>query len=67
MPELMIQCPNTDMPVSTGITASKRALEDTDSYATETYVDEYNMLTSCSECGETHVWHANDAFLEDGG
>lgn len=67
MPELMIMCPNTDVAVPTGITADKRALEKTDSYANETYIDEYNMLTDCPECGETHVWHADDVFLNDEG
>lgn len=64
MPELMITCPNTDEVVGTGITTSKEALEETDSYATDTYIDKYNMLTGCPACGETHVWHAADAFLE---
>lgn len=64
MPELMITCPNEGETVGTGIRASQEALEETDSYSTEGYIDEYNMLTECAACGETHVWHADDAFLE---
>lgn len=64
MPQLMITCPNSDTPVATGITASRAALKETDSYATEYYIDKYNMLMECSACGETHVWHADDAFFE---
>lgn len=63
MPELMITCPNEGTAVSTGIRTSEEALKETDSYATETYIDKYNMLTGCPECGETHVWHADEAFL----
>ncbi|MFB6081039.1 MAG: hypothetical protein ABEJ81_08585 [Haloferacaceae archaeon] len=65
MPELMIRCPNTDEVVTTGIRASRDSLEEVDSYSTNTYIDKYNMLTDCPACGETHVWHAEDAFLED--
>lgn len=64
MPELMIRCPNTDDIVTTGIRASRDSLEEVDSYSTDTYIDKYNMLTGCPACGETHVWHADDAFLE---
>lgn len=64
MPELMIRCPNTDEVVPTGIRATSDALEEVDSYSTNTYIDKYNMLTGCPSCDETHVWHAEDAFLE---
>lgn len=64
MPELMIRCPNTDEIVETGIRASRDSLKEVDSYADSTYIDKYNMLTGCTACGETHVWHAEDAFLE---
>lgn len=67
MPELMIRCPNTDEPVGTGIRASEKSLEETDDYAAEMthYIDKYNMLTPCGACGETHVWHADDAFFSE--
>ena len=64
MPSLMIRCPNTDEVVETGIRASHESLEEVDSYSTDTYIDKYNMLTGCPACGETHVWHREDAFLE---
>lgn len=64
MPSLMIRCPNTDEVVQTGIRASRESLEEVDSYSTDTYIDKYNMLTGCPACGETHVWHREDAFLE---
>lgn len=64
MPELMIRCPNTDEVVGTEIRASRESLEEVDSYSTDTYIDKYNMLTGCPACGETHVWHREDAFLE---
>lgn len=65
MPELMITCPNTGETVGTGITASREALAETDSYSTNTYIDKYNMLMGCDACEETHVWHADDAFFRD--
>lgn len=65
MPELLITCPNEGEKVGTGIRASRKSLEETDSYAANQYIDEYNMLTGCTACGETHVWHADDAFFED--
>lgn len=64
MPELVIRCPNTDEVVKTGIRATSASLEEVDSYSTDTYIDKYNMLTGCPACDETHVWHAEDAFLE---
>lgn len=72
MPELMITCPNTEEPVGTGIRADAKALDQTDAYSEEmsSYIDKYNMLTPCPACGETHVWHADDAFFDrdaDGG
>lgn len=61
----MITCPNTEQAVGTGIRASPESLEETDSYSEEYtyYIDKYNMLTPCEACGETHVWHVDDAFL----
>lgn len=70
VPELMITCPNTEETVGTGIRASVKSLEETDDYGGDMtyYIDKYNMLTSCAACGETHVWHADDAFFpEDAG
>lgn len=64
MTNLMILCPNTGEAVATGITASREALEETDSYSTKTYIDKYNMLSDCPACDETHVWHADEVFLE---
>lgn len=65
MAELLITCPNEGETVETGISASQKSLNETDSYDSNQYIDEYNMLTQCSACGETHVWHAEDAFLEE--
>jgi len=56
MPEIMIKCPETGKPVSTGIAMDKASFESTDMSD--------NTLGKCPACGKDHVWSKEDAFLK---
>jgi hypothetical protein len=55
MRRLMIECPKTGEPVSTGVSMES---------------DEFDLVEiegkefGCPACGETHFWDKPDAFLE---
>ncbi len=52
----MIDCPATGNPVSTGMNLSDKALE-------RLFVVG-NIMWSCPECGQRHVWGKEDAYLQ---
>jgi len=53
---LLIKCPHTGRPISTGIEV------DTDSFAA--LPDVLSYLT-CPDCGLTHAWWTREAWLQD--
>lgn len=55
MARVMIKCPTTGEPVSTGM--------DMDSLEGVSLSN--NTLRDCPECGQDHVWQGSDAFLEE--
>jgi endogenous inhibitor of DNA gyrase (YacG/DUF329 family) len=58
MGRVMIKCPNTGEPVSTGVAMNPTAFE------TTTLID--NPLPDpCPRCGEMHYWSTEDAWVED--
>jgi predicted RNA-binding Zn-ribbon protein involved in translation (DUF1610 family) len=52
---LMINCPETNIPVPTGIAMSPAALETTNLTGNS---------FKCPQCGEMHTWRKKDAFHE---
>jgi hypothetical protein len=58
MVRIMIMCPETNTPVSTGIVTADR----------ETFEKEIIMprvLDMCSACGKDHPWHKEIAFVQE--
>ena len=59
MAVLLIKCPHTNRPISTGIEV----------YGSETLArlpDEFSHL-ECPECGLEHAWWTREAWLQDEG
>ena len=56
MASLMIRCPNTGEPISTGI--------ETDQYSLQQIAD-VPSLTRCPICGLDHTWWKRDAWLAE--
>jgi RNase P subunit RPR2 len=56
MPQLLIRCPETEKPLSTGINCSKKAYEN---------ASFHNRKVSCFHCGNEHNWSHEDAFFKD--
>jgi hypothetical protein len=54
MGALMITCPNTGQPISTGI--------ETDEYSLK-QIDDVPSRTRCPFCGLDHVWWKREAWL----
>jgi hypothetical protein len=54
MPDLMIRCPKTDTPVSTGVGMER---DDFDAFDIE------GREFGCPACGETHFWQKSEAFF----
>jgi hypothetical protein len=57
MGKVMIKCPSTAEPMTTGIRMSAEALE------TAEMSD--NTIEPCPHCGEAHTWDKTDAWVED--
>ena len=57
MAVLLIKCPHTDRPISTGI-----EIHDAE---TLTNLPDVCSRINCPECGLEHVWRAREAWLED--
>jgi hypothetical protein len=55
MANVLIKCPKSGMPVPTGIAMDKVA------FATATLKN--NTVGLCPDCGESHTWSKDDAFL----
>ncbi len=58
MARIMINCPQTNKPVPTGLSMNKASFEE------PTNMMEGNSLR-CPECRAMHTWGKKDAFLED--
>jgi hypothetical protein len=56
MGALMITCPNTGQPISTGI--------ETDEYSLK-QIDDVPTRTHCPLCGLDHIWWKREAWLAD--
>jgi ssDNA-binding Zn-finger/Zn-ribbon topoisomerase 1 len=56
MTKIMITCPVTKQPVSTGLQLPKEMFET---------VNIRETTTKCPACGKVHVWSKKDAFLEE--
>lgn len=56
MAMVLIRCPVTDLPVSTGL------FMDESTFRSATLEEEETRL-SCPLCGETHVWRKEEAYL----
>jgi hypothetical protein len=56
MGDLMIMCPNTGQPISTGI--------ETDDYSLR-QIDDVPTRTRCPLCGIDHTWWKREAWLAD--
>jgi hypothetical protein len=56
MAKIMITCPVTKGPVSTGLELPRDFFET---------VNIKDTTTKCPACGKVHVWSKKDAFLED--
>jgi hypothetical protein len=56
MGALMIMCPNTGQPISTGI--------ETDEYSLK-QIDDVPTRTRCPLCGLDHTWWKREAWLAD--
>jgi hypothetical protein len=56
MGALMIMCPNTGQPISTGI--------ETDEYSLK-QIDDVPTRTRCPLCGLDHTWWKREAWLVD--
>ena len=54
---MMIDCPATGKPVSTGMNLSAKAMEGLPVAG--------NILRRCPECGRRHTWTKEDAYLEE--
>lgn len=57
MAKVMIKCPKTNKPLSTGIDMPKQVFESSHFS---------NNAVSCPHCGGTHVGQKSDAYLEEG-
>lgn len=55
MPNVMIKCPETNKPVSTGIAMDEK------SFNSSTLS---NNNVQCPHCGKMHTWQKEDAYLE---
>lgn len=55
MRHILIVCPETKMPVSTGIRAATE-----EAYETLSATDN---VAPCSSCGRSHAWSKADSFL----
>lgn len=55
MPRLMIRCPKTGAPVSTGMNFDEQSLQ---------AANLWRNTIVCPRCGEAHTWDKKDAFLE---
>jgi hypothetical protein len=56
MARVMIKCPSTGKPLSTGMDFGKQAFE------TSTLTN--NTVGPCPHCGQMHTWSKKDAWLE---
>ena len=56
MPQLMIKCPHTARPVSTGVEVENAQLEQ---------LPDVPMQVNCQACGMTHSWWKRESWLAD--
>ena len=57
MARIFVTCPETNMPVYTGLAMDRPSFE------SSTLEDE---RVTCPHCGKVHVWQKEDAFLVGG-
>jgi hypothetical protein len=59
MGQLMITCPVTGKPLSTGFAMDRKTFEDPSNEF------EDNTIGPCPHCGQSHTWSKKDAFYQD--
>lgn len=55
MPQLLIDCPETLLPVKTGMSVSRESFDT---------VTLKNNATDCPHCGQMHRWDKEDAYFK---
>lgn len=57
MGTVMIKCPKTDEPLSTGISMPQASFDSSGF--------ENNTVGPCPHCGDAHAWSKGDAYVEE--